>query len=93
MNHPEPFLERSLTDKRMIQEGGMEQTTIFGTDPYKLVRKVDPHTSKDAARGVNTARWEKRRALRRARLHTRRCAARYSENLRVCFLLDGDGAV
>ena len=60
MNHPEPFLERSLTDKRMIQEGGMEQTTIFGTDPYKLVRKADPHTSKDAARGVNTARWEKR---------------------------------
>jgi len=38
----------------------MEQTTIFGTDSYKLARKVDPDTSKDAARGVDTARWEKR---------------------------------
>ena len=33
----------------------MEQITIFGTDPYKLVRKVDPSTSKVAAQGVDTA--------------------------------------
>tara|TARA_R100001377_G_C3133003_1_gene89994 strand:- start:88 stop:411 length:324 start_codon:yes stop_codon:yes gene_type:complete len=38
----------------------MEQITIFGTDFYKLVRKVDPQTSKDAAQKVDTARWEKR---------------------------------
>ena len=38
----------------------MEQITIFGTDFYKLARKVDPSTSKVAAQGVDTARWEER---------------------------------
>jgi hypothetical protein len=38
----------------------MEQMTIFGTDAYKLARKKDPDTSRDAAEAVDTARWEKR---------------------------------
>ncbi len=32
----------------------------FGTDPHKLARLDDPDTSHEAARHVNTAKWERR---------------------------------
>jgi len=38
----------------------MNERDLFGTDPKTLARAGDPSTSHAAARGVDTARWERR---------------------------------
>jgi len=44
----------------MNEQEDLFEVPTFGTDPKKLARRHDPHTSKAAAHATNTGRWERR---------------------------------
>lgn len=44
----------------MNEQNDLFDMPTFGTDPKKLARRHDPHTSKAAAHATDTGRWERR---------------------------------